>query len=81
MCLPSANACPPEGVGDLGSYADILQAMVGPTHDANDAMWRLNGGPSCPRGLDINAVTGVDPGVAGPQTVTKGRARIGPAQS
>jgi len=55
MCVAGANACPPEDVGGIHGYEEFLQAMRGPTHEENDAMWRWCGGPFDPAGFDVNS--------------------------
>lgn len=38
ICVEGARACPPEGVGGIWGYKDLLDALADPTHELHDEM-------------------------------------------
>jgi hypothetical protein len=38
LCVDGARACPPEDVGGVWGYADILEAISDPEHEEHDEM-------------------------------------------
>jgi hypothetical protein len=55
MCIGGQNACSPEDVGGVCGYADFLEAIADPSHDAHAEMWQWSGGPFDATDFDVNA--------------------------
>lgn len=56
QCTEGGNACPPEDVGGPFGYADFLEAMQDPAHEAHDDMRRWWGGDFDPYRLEIEPI-------------------------
>jgi hypothetical protein len=57
LCLEGARACPPEDVGGVWGYADFLEALADPDHDAHDDMKTWIGGRFDPDAFNPKAAT------------------------
>jgi len=57
-CVEGARACPPEGMGGTGGYADIVEAIRDPRHENLKDMLELVGRRSDPEKFRATAATG-----------------------
>jgi hypothetical protein len=56
-CVEGARNCPPEDVGGVWGYADFLEAIADPKHEAHDEMRQWVGGKFDPERFDPSAAT------------------------
>ncbi len=53
VCLDGQNACPPEDVGGTHGYADFLEAIADPDHEARESYLEWVGGSFDPAEFDL----------------------------
>jgi hypothetical protein len=56
LCITGKGACPPEDVGGIWGYADILQAIANPEHPEHDESLEWLGKDFDPEEFDLDAV-------------------------
>lgn len=61
-CLAGERACPPEDCGGPWGYAELLQAIADPNHEAYASTMTWLGGPFNPEAFDASHVRFDDPG-------------------
>ena len=61
ICLAGRRACPPEDCGGPPGYADLIEALSDPEHDAHEAMVEWVGGEFDPAYFKVNEVNFDDP--------------------
>ena len=54
-CLEGERACPPEDCGGPGGYANLLEALADPNHEAHDEMREWAGPDLDPARFDLQA--------------------------
>ena len=60
-CQAGERACPPEDVGGVGGYAEMLKALADPRHEDHDGYAQWLGAAYDPEALDlmmVNAMLG-----------------------
>lgn len=55
LCVAGENACPPEDVGGMPGYYDILHVISSPDHEEHEEMLEWCGGSFNPQFFDIDA--------------------------
>jgi len=55
-CVEGERACPPEDVGGIWGYAELLEAIGDPKHESHEGMLEWVGGEFDPEKFDLNAV-------------------------
>jgi len=55
-CLDGARACPPEDCGGLPGYADVLEIIMDPKHDAYESTLEWLGGGFDPEAFSIKKI-------------------------
>ena len=60
-CVDGARRCPPEDCGGVPGYADFLEAIADPSHEAHAEMLEWCGGAFDPAAFDAQAVVFSDP--------------------
>lgn len=56
VCLAGERACPPEDVGGVWGYADLLEALANPEHEEHDSYREWAGDDFDPEAFDLTAV-------------------------
>jgi hypothetical protein len=56
VCLEGSRACPPEDVGGLWGYAEVLEAIADPKHERHGELLKWIGGEFDPEEFDAKAV-------------------------
>jgi hypothetical protein len=56
VCLAGERACPPEDCGGVWGYADLLEIMADPKHEAYEEMLEWLGAPLDPEKFDLDKV-------------------------
>ncbi len=54
-CVKGSRTCPPEDCGGPWGYADFLEAIQNPDHEAHEEMLEWSGGQFDPEAFDIEA--------------------------
>lgn len=55
-CIEGERACPPEDVGGVSGYEELLAVLADPEHEEHEAMWMWAGEDFDPEAFDIEAV-------------------------
>jgi hypothetical protein len=55
-CTGGENACPPEDVGGVPGYEELLSTLADPAHEEHESMRRWIGYPFDPAAFDLNFV-------------------------
>jgi hypothetical protein len=55
-CLAGENACPPEDVGGMWGYANMLEALKAPKHPQHETFQEWLGGKFDPKAFDLKEV-------------------------
>jgi hypothetical protein len=58
-CLAGARRCPPEDVGGVPGYEELLRVIFDPRHENFGQYQRWAGGPFQAEGFDIAAVNAI----------------------
>ena len=55
LCVAGENARPPEDVGGIPGYYELLEVIADPSHEEHESMVEWCGGSFDPRRFDIDA--------------------------